>query len=431
MISAIIALIVLITVVVLTSTVIKVPAPFGLVISAVAAGLVAGVGLPLTNIVEGSFGFFYIVLTFGCGLIFVKVMTEIGFDEAIKNLILDNLSEKKALLFLSLMAILMIPGMLTGIGSVAVISTGTVVASVLTGMGVPKSWTAVFIITGAILGMIAPPVNLPLMYMGVLIALPYAGFTEILLLLTVPLAIFFALFIGFKFSGKESVENMKIIPAEQAKTDNPKENRKNLIVYLPITVVIVLLVLERVMPVWVDLGLPLILLIGALVGLPMMGLKRFFNLSAEALRGQGFIILMIILTAGVKGEFLSLSGVRGLLATFFFAVIPAWLFLPGLVSLPLLGAFGTVFGATFILGYPLVLALLPKSSIICAAALSMIAAVADIMPPTALSGNIAAHLVGEKLYRRVFARALFPAIVMIVVAILAIIFADPLSAWLT
>ena len=142
--SAIIALLVLITVVVLTSTVIKVPAPFGLVISALAAGLVAGVGLPLTNIVEGSYGFFYIVLTFGCGLIFVKVMTEIGFNEAIKELILNNLSDKKFLLFLSLMAILMIPGMLTGIGSVAVISTGAVVASVLSGMGMPKSWTGGF-----------------------------------------------------------------------------------------------------------------------------------------------------------------------------------------------------------------------------------------------------------------------------------------------
>jgi gluconate:H+ symporter, GntP family len=120
-----------------------------------------------------------------------------------------------------------------------------------------------------------------------------------------------------------------------------------------------------------------------------------------------------------------------LLATFFFAVVPAWLFLPSLISMPLLGAFGTVFGATFILGYPFILALLPRSSIICAAALSLIAAVADIMPPTALSGNLATHLVGEEKYRGIFVRSLIPAGSMIAVGIVAILLAEPLSKILT
>jgi len=428
-ISAVIALFVLVVVVVLTSTVVKIPAPFGLALSAIAAGLVAGTGLPVLNMVEGTFGFFYIMLTFGCGLILVKVMEEIGFNESIKLFLLTHLGKRPVMLFLSLMFLMMVPGMLTGIGSVAVISTGAVVASVLIGMGVPKQWTAVFIITGAILGMIAPPVNLPLMYMGVLIALPYEGFTWILMLLTFPLAIIFALWIGFRFSDPvDGCSPVLQIPGETIK-DIPVKN--GLIVYMPIFFVIILLVCERVVPHWPDLALPLILMIGALVTVPVLGVKRFFNASAEALRGQAFIILMIILAAGLKGEFLSLSGVRGLLATFFFAVVPTWLFLPSLISLPLLGAFGTVFGATFILGYPFVLALLPKSSIIAAAALSLIAAVADIMPPTALSGNLASHLVGEKKYRGIFVRSLIPAGCMIAVAIAAIILADPLSRLLT
>lgn len=427
--STVFAFIALLAVVVLTSTVVKIPAPFGLALSAIAAGLVAGIGLPILNIVEGSFGFFYIVLTFGSGLILVKVMEEIGFNESIKNILLTRLGSRPAMLFLSLMFLIMVPGMLTGIGSVAVISTGAVVASVLLGMGVPKTWTAVFIITGAILGMIAPPVNLPLMYMGVLIALPYEGFTGILLVLTFPLAIIFALWIGFRFRNR--VETADFSPVSNEGRELRQGRRGSWYVYLPIVVVVVLLVCERIVPHWPELALPLILMIGALIGLPLLGPWRFFEASAEALRGQGFIILMIILTAGVKGEFLSLSGVRGLLATFFFAVVPAWLFLPSLISLPLLGAFGTVFGATFILGYPYVLALLPRSSIIAAAALSLIAATADIMPPTALSGNLAAHLVGEEKYRHIFVRSLIPAGFMIVLAIMVLIFADPLSSLLT
>jgi TRAP-type C4-dicarboxylate transport system permease large subunit len=429
--SAIFAFGVLVAIVVLTSTVIKIPAPFGLVISAVAAGLAAGIGLPLTKIVEGSFGFLDIVLAFGCGLILVEVMSRIGFNEIITKFILDRLMHHRVLLFLSLMVLMMIPGMLTGIGSIAVVSTGPVVASVLSRLKVPRQWVAVFVMTGAILGMVAPPVNLPLMYMGVLIALPYEGFTWILLLLTIPLAAFFALWIGLRYSGRDTLGEAAIEPSAGDQKITSSIGNNTMMVLLPIMTVIVLLVLERLIPAWPELSLPLILLAGALTGIPILGVRKFFDTATEALKGRAFIILMIILTAGVKGEFLSLSGVRGLLATFFFGVVPAWLFLPSLVSLPLLGAFGTVFGATFILGYPFILALLPRNSIICAAALSLIASVADIMPPTALSGNLAANLVGEEKYRRIFVRALFPALSMIAVALLAILLAEPLASIFT
>jgi len=318
--SAIFAFGVLVAIVVLTSTVIKIPAPFGLVISAVAAGLAAGIGLPLTKIVEGSFGFLDIVLAFGCGLILVEVMSRIGFNEIITKFILDRLMHHRALLFLSLMVLMMIPGMLTGIGSIAVVSTGPVVASVLSRLKVPRQWVAVFIMTGAILGMVAPPVNLPLMYMGVLIALPYEGFTWILFLLTIPLATFFALWIGFRYSERDDrSEAPTESGVEVQKTELNLMNHK-LVVLVPIMTVIVLLVLERLIPAWPELSLPLILMVGALTGLPMLGARKFFDAATEALKGRAFIILMIILTAGVKGEFLSLSGVRGLLATFFFGV---------------------------------------------------------------------------------------------------------------
>ncbi len=423
--SALLAFGVLIFFVVLTSTVVKMPAPFGLVLSALAAGLVAGAGIPVTRIVEGSFGYFDIVLAFGCGLILVRAMSEIGFNETVTDYLVVRLLNRRAALYLSLMALLMLPGMLTGIGAVAVVSTGPVVASVLGRLRMEKPWIAVFIITGAILGMVAPPVNLPLMYMGVLIALPYSGYTGILLLLTMPLAVLLSLWIGFRYADKAGAE--QVTAGVDSAPEGTATSKAGARVLIPIATVIILLLVERTIPAWPDLSLPLILMIGALACVPMLGFRRFFLVAVDALRGRAFIILMVILTAGVKGEFLSLSGVRGLLATFFFAVVPAWLFLPGLVSLPLLGAFGTVFGATFILGYPFILALLPKSSIICSAALSLIASTADIMPPTALSGNLAANLVGETRYGAVFKRALGPAAGMIAAAFIAILLADPLS----
>ena len=422
--STLVAFAVLVAVVILTSTVVKIPAPYGLFLSSIAAGLVAGVGLPVSRMVEGSFGFFYIILTFGSGLILVKVMEGIGFNDHVQKLLLTRLARRRGVLYLSLMFLLMVPGMLTGIGSVAVVSTGAVVTAVLLGMGAPKTWTAVFVMTGAILGMIAPPVNLPLMYIGVLIALPYEGFGPILLLLTIPIAIVTALWIGFRFGSTERLE-------ERARIITEKDSGTALYAYLPIVTVLFLLIAERMIPVWPELALPLVLMIGALVGLPKLGFRKFFAASTDALKGQAFLILMIIVTAGIKGEFLSLSGVRGLLATFFFAMVPAGLLIPSLIGMPLLGAFGTVFGATFILGFPFVLALLPRSSIITAAALSLIAAVADIMPPTALSGNLAMNLVGLDRYRSIFYRALLPAGGMIALGMAAIAFADLLAGFLT
>ncbi len=417
--STVLTLVVILSIVIIFSTAIKIPAPYTITLSAIAGSLVAGTGLPVSRFVEGSFGFFYIVMVFAAGLILVKVMSEIGFNEAVKKAILLRFGRYRVLMLLGIMFLLMLPGMLTGIGSVAVVSTGAVAAPLLLGMGIPRPWAAVFITMGAILGMIAPPVNIPLMYIGAIIAIPYEGFTLITLLLTLPLAAGFALWIGLRYGDKTALEDL-IRKASESPSDS-----EGPLVYLPIIVVTVLLLCERTVPHFPHLSLPLILMIGALTGLLKLKIRDFFRASTEALAGQSFIILMIIVTVGIKSEILSLTGVRGLLTTFFFAGLPDWLFYPSLISLPLLGSFGTVFGSTFILGFPYVLALLPKSTIITSAAVSLIAGVADIVPPTALSGNLAAQAVNEASYARIFLRCMVPALIMIVWSI-AVILMSPL-----
>lgn len=400
--------------------VLKLPAGLCIIGSGLAGTLVSGMGLPLSRFVEGSFGFFYIIMVFGSGMILVKVMSEIGFMDSVQRLVLVRLGRQRALLLLSIMFLLMLPGMLTGIGAVAVVSTGAIAAPVLLRMGIPKRQTAVMISMGAILGMIAPPINIPLMGIGAILAIPYEGFTLVTLILTVPLAILFALGIGLRYAQKvELDELLREMPNKGSKD-------RGFLVYLPIIVVIALMFFERVVPHFPHLSLPLILMLGAVMGLFSMKGRDFFRVSSEALSGPSFHIIMILIGVGIVGEVVTMAGVRGLLATFFFT-LPDFLFYPSLASLPLLGSLMTVFGSTFVLGFPFVLSMLPKSTIITGAALSLIAGLSDVAPPTALSGNLAAGLVGEKTYLPILVRCLIPAIITIIWAIVVILMAPYLA----
>ncbi len=56
------------------------------------------------------------------------------------------------------------------------------------------------------------------------------------------------------------------------------------------------------------------------------------------------------------------------------------------------------------------LALLGKNEIIVASALSLIAGLGDLMPPTALAGIFAAQFVGEENYFRVLKHCVIPAV---------------------
>lgn len=400
--------------------VLKLPAGLCIIGSGLAGTLVSGMGLPLSRFVEGSFGFFYIIMVFGSGMILVKVMSEIGFMDSVQRLVLVRLGRQRALLLLSIMFLLMLPGMLTGIGAVAVVSTGAIAAPVLLRMGIPKRQTAVMISMGAILGMIAPPINIPLMGIGAILAIPYEGFTLVTLILTVPLAILFALGIGLRYAQKvELDELLREMPNKGSKD-------RGFLVYLPIIVVIALMFFERVVPHFPHLSLPLILMLGAVMGLFSMKGRDFFRVSSEALSGPSFHIIMILIGVGMVGEVVTMAGVRGLLATFFFT-LPDFLFYPSLASLPLLGSLMTVFGSSFVLGFPFVLSMLPKSAIITGASLSLIAGLSDVAPPTALSGNLAAGLVGEKTYLPILVRCLIPAIITIIWAIVVILMAPYLA----
>ncbi len=65
---------------------------------------------------------------------------------------------------------------------------------------------------------------------------------------------------------------------------------------------------------------------------------------------------------------------------------------------------------------------------IVASAIASIASVGELMPPTALAGMFAANVVGEEKYIRVVKQCIIPALGIIIVSMLFIIFANPIAS---
>ena len=144
----------------LLAMVLKIPIGLSLALSAVAGSILGGHGIALRHLIEGSFGYFDTILIIFCAMIFMKVLESSGILDGITSALLTAFHRHKAGLLLTLMFLLMFPGMITGSSTAAVLSTGALVAPVLLKLGMSRVRAAAMIAMGAILGMIAPPVNI-------------------------------------------------------------------------------------------------------------------------------------------------------------------------------------------------------------------------------------------------------------------------------
>jgi CitMHS family citrate-Mg2+:H+ or citrate-Ca2+:H+ symporter len=126
---------------------------------------------------------------------------------------------------------------------------------------------------------------------------------------------------------------------------------------------------------------------------------------------------------------MTLTGVRGLIAI-------------TIVTLPLIAVFHTLFfflpvseavlmwGAAPVLGVPLVLLFntIGLNPIIALAGMSVIWPLGDALPPTAIIGRLTVQTVGMKdAYGRMLKHCLIPAIIIMVVGTLMVVFSKKLS----
>jgi TRAP-type C4-dicarboxylate transport system permease large subunit len=398
----------------------KLPVSLSMVAGAVAGALVSGNGIPLRHLFEGTFVYMDTILIISMAMIFMSVIQESGALEALNAVIVTRFHKVPAIMLILLMLIIMFPGMITGSSTAAVLSAGAIVAPILLMMGIPAAQTGAILAVGSIMGMAAPPVNIPAMLIAGGVDMPYIGFEGPLAFMTFPCAIFTVLFIGLRYCKNLDYENIKTgLNLEVGKQYGLK-------LYIPILVVIILMVGGRVLPnVFPTLGMPLIFFIGSVVGL-FTG-RKFDPIKVVSDAMYTTVpVLGKLMGVGMFIQIMTLSGVRGYIVVSCFGFGLAVLYAAVCLVMPAFGAVSS-YGAASVLGVPFLLALLDTGDqIVIAAALSFICSMGDLMPPTALAGNYAAQIVEQK-YSKVLRYCAIPFVFCILYGLVTLLYSGNLA----
>lgn len=423
----------------------KLPAGISLMVSAIVGlilgGIFSGTDISIRHLVEGGFGYFDTILIITCAMIFMVALEKSGAMEYISAFLIKKLYRYPTILLITFMLILMFPGMITGSSLASVVSAGALLGPIMVKLGIPKAKAAAIVAFGAIYGMIAPPINVPVMVICDVVDIPFVGFTLPLLALTVPLAIFTVLFLGRKYltGGTLKEEVVTETEGEVVETKKSKKAKKgikledldgvvnfsileelNWTVTIPIILLVLLIALQSIFPrIFGILATPLIFIISAI---PCFFLGRKANIIYTFKDGvkKSLSAMALLMGVGMFVQVFTLTGTRGYFVINALSLPDVWQYVAIIIAVPVFGGI-SAFGSASILGGPFVMAMLGVNEIIVASALSLIAASGEFLPPTAMSATFAASTVEEKNYLKVTKAAIVPLIVTLVYAMIFII----------
>ncbi|MBO8140945.1 MAG: TRAP transporter large permease subunit [Firmicutes bacterium] len=402
----------------------RLPIGLALLAAAVAGALLGGEGFALRYLVEGTFLYLDAMLIIVTAMAFMAAMRSSGALVEIARQLVRTFGRRPVVLLPSLMVLAMLPGMLAGSSTAAVLTTGALVAPVLMSLGLSKLRAGALIAMAGVYGMVAPPVNVPVMLIGAGIDIPYVGFELPLVAASFPLAVATAYWMGWPLFRRRKDDLSEVLAAlDEASppTDDRIRPLQGFWAWTPLVWVVLAMTASRLPVPWLpDLGLPLIFALGAVMTLLA---SRVPNWAAE-LRGavrDALPVLGILVGVGAFIQVLTLTGGRGWVVVSLLSLPAAGLYLAAATGVPLFGAI-SAYGAASVLGVPLVLALLDAGDVIViTAAMSLLAGLGDLMPPTALAGIFAAQVVGEKKYTRMLAVCLGPALLTVAYAMMLLL----------
>lgn len=407
----------------LIAKVFKVSTELSMFAAALAGAIAGGFGIPARHIVEGAFTYLDIVLIFITATLFMNLLKESGGVAYVIRGILRRFHRRKSILFVLITFLLLLPGALTGAGSVTVLITGGMIAVVLGYMGISKPRTAAIIFILASLSAAAPPVSLWAMLTAAGVNMPYVGFFLPLLLPCVLLSLIVIFILGWKGKPVDLKKALEELPEAP-----PRMNWIRIL--LPFLVFIFLVLAGRIWPHSLPVvGLPMMFMVSAFVSLLLSPIKlNFLKISRDTVH-QLLPLIGTLTCVGILVQIMTLTGVRGLIAI-------------TIVTLPLIAVFLTLFfflpvseavlmwGAAPVLGVPLVLLFntIGLNPIIALAGMSVIWPLGDALPPTAIIGRLTVQTVGMKdSYARMLKHCLIPAIIIMVVGTLMVVFSKKLS----
>ena len=418
-----ILLIIMIAAFVLSSIKLKSP-DISMVVAAVVIAIVGtfmfpDLGNPTRYLVEGLFVNLDLAMLFIAASLFVNIYAHSGAISTITRGIVEKIHNKW--LLMSIMGVLMlIPGALTGAGSVSIFVLGGIVDTVLESLGINKRKRTVFIFFFAIMSAAAPPINLWTMLMTAQANMPYVGFT---LLLLVPILIACAIciiFIGWGAEPKDREEVLKKIPE---KTEGMTWWR----ILLPVVTIVALFLVSLYLPWNIPvLGLPLMFVIAALVAYLCNPVKTTGKQWLGILDGtmeQVFPLVANVLSIGVLQSAMAATGVRGLIGSTCVGLPLVLIYSLILIVGPICqGCFN--YGCSVVLGGPLIFMFNTMGmdvTVICAA-LSLIFPIGDCLPPSRIVGRLACEETGySDSYMSFLKTALVPILAIGLIAVLMIV----------
>jgi CitMHS family citrate-Mg2+:H+ or citrate-Ca2+:H+ symporter len=397
-----------------------------MVAAALGGALAGGYWFPVRQVAEGAVTYLDINLIFITATLFMNLLKESGGVAFVVRGIIRRFHRQRALLLSLLSLVLLVPGALTGAGSVTVLIAGGMVATVLGYMGIARVRVAaiVFIIAG--LSAAAPPVSLWAMMTAAGVNMPYVGFFWPLLLPCVAAALLTSFLLGWKGTSTDIQKALAELPEAPIGMTWWK-------VLAPFAVFLALVAIGRQWPHSTPIvGLPLMFAAAALVSWSLSPVPlNVLRVSRDTVE-QLLPLLATLTCAGILVQVMTLTGARGLLAvtavTLPIVVVYATLFL----VLPLSEAV-LMWGSAPVIGVPLVLLFntIGLNPIVALAGMSLIWPLGDALPPTAIIGRLTVNIVGYQGPYGAFLKACaVPAIIIAIVGTLMVIYSAKL-AWLT
>jgi hypothetical protein len=376
------------------------------------------------HLVEGTFTYLDVILVFVTATIFISIISESGGVNYVVRGIIKIFYNKRIFALLLLMIVILIPGALTGAGSVSILTVGAPCALALGYLGIPKRKVAAILFIVAGLSAAAPPVNIWAMIVSAGTAIPYVGFELPLGIPVLLLGTFSILVLGWKSEKRMQLEDiLKEMPEVHEKMNWWR-------VLLPFLVFFGLIVAYRIWPFTVPiLGLPLEFTIAAIVALLVSPQKiNILVLSRDTVK----LLLPLLATMAIVGalqQIMTVTGIRGLISYAVLSTPLVLLYILLIFIIPFSEGVLT-YGAAAIIGVPLVWFLdsIGLHATVAIAGLTLLWPLGDGLPPTALIGRLSVMMSEYKESYWSFLRATWlPWIVITVVGILMIIFSAKLG----
>jgi hypothetical protein len=399
-------------------------------LAALVGGLVGAIhGTPppaelLRHLVEGSSTYLDVILVFSTATIFMAIVSESGGVNYIVRATIRAFHDKRLAALLMLMIIVLVPGALTGAGSISLLVVGAPVALALRLLGISQKRAAAILFIIAGLSAAAPPVNIWAMILCAGTAIPYVGFELPLAVPVLVCGIFTMLVLGWKreraIDLATALQEMPEVPAKMTWWR----------VLLPFLVFFGTVALYRVFPFQTPiLGLPLQFTLSAFTAWLVSPQKiRILTLSRETVRRLLPLIATVVIV-GMLQQIMTATGVRGMLSFAVISIPLVFLLISLAIVIPVSEGVLT-YGAAAVLGIPLIWYLdsIGFHATLAIAGLTLLWPLGDGLPPTALIGRLSVMVSDYKgSYWEFLRNTWLPWLFITIVGILMVVYSAKLS----